>query len=757
MRRWGFGATKRRTRVVRSSAPPPVQPASTKFVRAVAAGAGDGSSWANAAPFANIPALIAASAPDGVVALYSGDVFPASILALAACGGTPGHPVTVMGMDGLFNPEYAVIDGSRTPFDFPAEPTVTQVGAWASGNALFQITAALGNLSFKYLEIREVSVPFNVNHTAGTVTNLVFQHLRGRNTRYFVDHANGQPAAPAPGFAIDGITFDDIDLDGYSKNAVRLRGKDPANAARNITFNNIHFNSHRQDGDSFAEGLTLDGWAYNVTWTNCTGLNHHDSQGGNQANYWNGDSFPAEELHTGLLFVDCTATGNTDAGWDLKSSAVLIRPVSGDNKRLWKFWNADFDVQNPVISAPPNKRGGTGSPCILNINQNTAGACPHVRVTNADFRLNGQVGAFEIDFDSGLNNNAGAVVKYINVQRDAVPALNNSGAHIRYMIAAAAPVGAITLTTSSANLLEGTGNSIAISTNRDAAHGGVIIRSISGPDAALFQIDGLGGVGHHAQSISPAAPIAWTGTGADAKSITLNVEDIAGNTAALPFAVNVTHDTTDHRVLDVTFAGADNTAVATDVSPAAHTLIFGSACKIRTTDDPAGSLRINFTANGTGTGRLTSADSPDWLFNTTATIIARAKIDAAATALVQQILCQWNNTTGGRSWRLYFDATGHPTFEISADGSSTAFVLADPTARNNGQMYDLKVTREFLNGTTYRWKLWVDGAAVASTDSTAVPLDVTQILAVGATSSSRDYMAGFVKRVAIYKGSSSGA
>lgn len=738
-------------------APPgPQAPAGLLIVRNVASGTGDGSSLANAAAFANLPALVAAAAPDTVIGLYNADVFTAQAALLTGSGGTVGHPIVITGIDTNFNPALVTIQGTRNSWTLPADPeVVTDVSAWGTGADVFKLKAS--NITFRYINHVRCGCCFDFNHTS-LVSNITIEDCQFYNIRSYVDHNNVSSlnAAEVSNVAIRRITGV-----GISKKTIRARGKDASNYAHNWAISYVSVNSGRQDGDNFSAGLVLEGFAQDVTCDNCAFTNFHDSEGNNQAQYWNADGSSSEETNPGLVFTNYVATGNTDAGIDLKTAATIIGGAIGDNKRNMKFWSGSisgkYHVEGVALGVP-NKRGGTGGACHINLNHGGVQTLPvEVRCKTMDLRVadKGWTGNEVSSIDSAQ----AGWLKYINCQRDAAPAISPTIPDVRFSIAAADPIGSITLNSSSANMTEGTFSSIAITTNRDASYGGVVIRSITGAAASLFQIDGVFG---YAQSISPASPIAYTGTGADAKSIILNVEDISGNTAALSFTVNIQQDTTDHRVLDVTFTGANNAQTATDASPAAHTITYGANAKISTTGDAAGRLRINFTANGTGTGRITSADSPDWVLTDQGpfTVLAiGVQMDVAATALKQTILAQNNNTSSANAFRLGFDATGHPEFLLQ-DSSGTIFTLSDPTARTDATSYDLKVTREFLTPgapATYRWKLWVNGAVVATVDNTNICVDVAATLAIGATSASRDYMAGYIKRIAIFKGTATGS
>ncbi|WP_147707779.1 hypothetical protein [Microvirga massiliensis] len=113
--------------------------------------------------------------------------------------------------------------------------------------------------------------------------------------------------------------------------------------------------SERQDGDNFAEGIALEGTVHDVVLRRVTMMNSHDSI----HEYWNGDGFVTEGRVYNVLFEDTVASGSTDSGYDLKSSATtLLRARAEDNARNFKIWG-DSIILN-CVSRNPHKRGGNG-------------------------------------------------------------------------------------------------------------------------------------------------------------------------------------------------------------------------------------------------------------------------------------------------------------------------------------------------------------------------------------------------------------
>src|SRR3546814_2270720 len=55
--------------------------------------------------------------------------------------------------------------------------------------------------------------------------------------------------------------------------------------------------------------------------------------------YFNGDGFASERGVYDVRFIDTVARGNTDGGYDLKSSGtVVVRALSEENGRNYRLW-----------------------------------------------------------------------------------------------------------------------------------------------------------------------------------------------------------------------------------------------------------------------------------------------------------------------------------------------------------------------------------------------------------------------------------
>jgi Ca2+-binding RTX toxin-like protein len=92
-------------------------------------------------------------------------------------------------------------------------------------------------------------------------------------------------------------------------------------------------------------------------------MNNHGN--GSQAEYWNGDGFATEAGVYNITFKDTVSSGNTDAGYDLKSSnTTLINTVADGNNENYRLWSTSITITNGV-SLDPTHSGGIGATAHL--------------------------------------------------------------------------------------------------------------------------------------------------------------------------------------------------------------------------------------------------------------------------------------------------------------------------------------------------------------------------------------------------------
>lgn len=719
-------------------------------------GLGDGSSYANRKDVRNVGPILTPGAIVGVAE----DIDPLTAGLPQTISGTALNPIKYIGCDSAGKRTQRFFHGVRHAYrknTHDVEETLavlSDTDDHVTGVNVFQLQGGLGYYDFEDLGFIDMQVCFNVQ--APLTHNINIRRIYGKNVQRMFETTNANYA--------NDVLIDGFCVVMFSKGIFRWRG-----ASNGFTLQNGYADAMRLDGDSWPSLGAMDHTSQNVAISDVEIYNCHNDQG---AGYWNADGWSIENDNNGLSITNYTSMGHTDAGLDCKTGSSILNVTGGligDNKRNLKCWpgisgNAKFHFENITLTAP-NKRGGSGSACHINCNGNASGNVPYpieVRVKDMDLRLADKGWAGQELANDGTYTTV--IYKFINVQRDASPIMSNvdlTGQYVRFMIASAMPTGSTTLLSSASSITGGLGGtpSIPITTNRDASHGGVLIRSIGGTDGALFKVDGTSystvATAGILQSISPTVNIPYTGTGADVKSINVVVEDLAGTQNTLAYTVTITADAADHRVLDLNFAGANNSQTAVDVSPVPATLVWGTSAKTSTVHDAAGSLRVPFTTNGSTIGRVVAQAGYDGRFDINGQftiVVDDLYLDTAATGLNQTVAARW---ASDKTWRLYVDATGHLTFEVWSSGA-VGLTLANPAAFSNATDYDIKIRRTLTSFKTYLWEMLVGGVVVSSLSSAVIPAQPEGAITIGSNGLSNDYMQGYIKRVAIYQNITTG-
>jgi Ca2+-binding RTX toxin-like protein len=297
------------------------------------AGSGDksGSDIDNAASIGSLNTLIGKAGPGGEVLLLAdqGDYNVTGILGITR-GGAEGQPVVVRGIDSGGNAMAAHFTGSR--------PAGWQAGD-ASGNELFKLGTGADNLEFRDLRIDNVGTAFRAT---ADLSNLHIEDVDANNVRRFFEDYSSAPLGTA---TVTGLTIRDVDVQGFSKAAIRLQYD-----TNNVVIDNVTADMAGQTGDDLPEGVHLDGTVHNVTLSQVVMENVQSTAGA----YFNGDGFASERGVYDVRFIDTVARGNSDGGYDLKSNdTVLVRALSEENGRNYRLWGdatlIDSVGLNPVL------------------------------------------------------------------------------------------------------------------------------------------------------------------------------------------------------------------------------------------------------------------------------------------------------------------------------------------------------------------------------------------------------------------------
>lgn len=300
------------------------------------AGSGDksGSDINNAASISSLNNMIGRAGPGGEVLLLAdqGDYNVTGILGITR-GGAEGEPVAVRGIDSGGNAMAARFTGSR-PADWQAGD--------ASGNELFKLGAGADNLIFRDLQIDNVGTAFRVT---ADLANLHIEDVDANNVRRFFEDYSSAPSGTA---TITGLTIRDVDVQGFSRVAIRLQYD-----TNNVVIDNVTADMAGQTGDDLPAGVHLDGTVHDVTLSRVVMENIQSTAGA----YFNGDGFASERGVHDVRFIDTVARGNSDGGYDLKSSGTLIiRALSEENGRNYRLWGEATLIDS--VGLNPVLRGG---------------------------------------------------------------------------------------------------------------------------------------------------------------------------------------------------------------------------------------------------------------------------------------------------------------------------------------------------------------------------------------------------------------
>jgi hypothetical protein len=253
-------------------------------------------------------------------------------------GGLPGAPVTIMGVNSAGAASDITITGTRDSTWVPGDVV---------GNEVFRLVAGANNLTFSGFDFYNVGQAFKLG---ADLSNITIDNMEADNVRYFIQNYVAGGATTA---SLDGLVVSNVEVHGFSQSVIRLQYD-----THNVTIDNVYGDSEHQEGDNYTMGIMLDDTVHDVLIRNSTMMNA--SSTGTATDYWNGDGFTAERGVYNLRIEDCRAVGNTDGGFDLKStSTVLVNTIAEDNGRNYRLWG-QADLINPT-GIDPHVRGGIAS------------------------------------------------------------------------------------------------------------------------------------------------------------------------------------------------------------------------------------------------------------------------------------------------------------------------------------------------------------------------------------------------------------
>ena len=309
----------------------------TYFVAPVSLGDGSGRDAANAADLSRLNRIIRAATPgDEVILLADRGVYNPSRQMGLSNGGTAAAPITVRG---------GLADGTRAVATFVSNRENPWVPGGKDGKEMFRLKAGADHLALQDLHFADVGIAVRVT---ADIRGLNISHVTASNVRRFLHTqvSGGETTA-----SLIDSTVTDVVVDGFSKSVIRLQYD-----SHDILIERVEADSQRQDGDNFAMGVHISGTSHDITLRHVGMHNSHDTANA----YYNGDGFAAERGTYDLTFEWTSATGSSDAGYDLKSTGtVLIGATAAGNKRNFRLW-AEATVIG-CSSGTPVFPGGTGS------------------------------------------------------------------------------------------------------------------------------------------------------------------------------------------------------------------------------------------------------------------------------------------------------------------------------------------------------------------------------------------------------------
>jgi Ca2+-binding RTX toxin-like protein len=310
------------------------------YISPTGSGTHSGSSAANAGTLKDLQGFIKKAGSGGEVRLIAdkGTYHVTNEITLSA-GGASGAPVTIRGVSSSGAAMSATFTGTRAS---------TWKPGLAQGEELFRLVAGANHLRFTDLAAKNFGN--GIFRVAANISDLSVNHVNATNvTRFFETY----PSSPATSASVSWLKVENSSASGYSKNAIRLGYN-----SNNVTISQFVGDSMKQDGGLIMAGVMLEGTVHDVLFDHVTMKNNYGH--GSSTQYWNGDGFLAERGTYNVKFVDTYASGNTDAGYDIKSNNVsFLRANATGNNKNFRLWGTNVTMTDSV-SSNPKHFGGTG-------------------------------------------------------------------------------------------------------------------------------------------------------------------------------------------------------------------------------------------------------------------------------------------------------------------------------------------------------------------------------------------------------------
>lgn len=183
------------------------------------------------------------------------------------------------------------------------------------------------------------------------VQGLVVEDVQAAHLYRFLENsaARGAPPAPLTRFVLRRITARDLE-----RGMTRIRHASHDGLIEDV----IAYGG--SNGANYCVGFALDDEAHDIIYRRVQAHGFVESARPREK-YWNGDGFTDERGNRAIRYLDCTASGCSDGGFDLKSEDVLLVGCTArGNKRNYRLWGSGRLER--CVSENPKWHGGSGGP-----------------------------------------------------------------------------------------------------------------------------------------------------------------------------------------------------------------------------------------------------------------------------------------------------------------------------------------------------------------------------------------------------------
>ncbi|MDF2811152.1 MAG: hypothetical protein K0S56_2183 [Microvirga sp.] len=313
----------------------------TLYISPSGSGTRDGSSLANAGTISSLSNFIDRAGAGGQVLLRADQgAYKVAGQVTVKAGGDASAPVTIRGVDASGTTMNVEIIGTRA--------TDWTTGK-ADGTEIFRLLSGADHLKFQDMTFKNVgNGAFRIG---ADIKDLTLEHMQATNVKRFLENTVSSGYSSA---SVDGLTVRDVDVYKYSESAIKLQYN-----SRNIVIEDVTGEGDANTPEKYVFGITLNHTAHDVLFKNVV-MRNSNARGSND-DYWNGDGFTTERGNYNIRFENTVASGNTDAGYDLKSSnTVLVNAIAEGNNRSYRFWSDSITMENSQ-SLNPKHHGGSAS------------------------------------------------------------------------------------------------------------------------------------------------------------------------------------------------------------------------------------------------------------------------------------------------------------------------------------------------------------------------------------------------------------